>query len=312
MYGNDVSWPQCPKDAGGYDLPGPMASASFVVMGLTDGGSFQANPCLARQVASGKTARLWAGAYAMASYPTSEQLTRYGGTGTLLVRLGRVGAAQARFNLTTMTRVGLRAPMIWVDVEPNKKTPWSANADRNNAVLDGVMAGYRVAGLRTGIYSFDRAWKKITAGRVLPAVPTWVPVGDTTRAAAAGACAVTGHAGRKPWLTQWTDGVRDHNITCPGVTGRPASGNLLTPYLNLRLVTGSRGDAVAALQRRLGVSATRTFDSKTRARVVTFQRAREMTVNGIVDKAVWRALGAGKGTHQPMVRGFMGSLFAPP
>jgi hypothetical protein len=88
-YGNDISWPQCPEGGGGYGLPGPVATASFVVLGLTDGGSFQANPCLARQVASAKTRRLWAGAYAISSYPTSEQLTRYAGTGTLLVRLGR-------------------------------------------------------------------------------------------------------------------------------------------------------------------------------------------------------------------------------
>src|ERR1035438_14772 len=57
-YGNDISWPQCPEGGGGYGLPGPMASASFVVLGLTDGSSFQANPCLARQVASAKTRRL--------------------------------------------------------------------------------------------------------------------------------------------------------------------------------------------------------------------------------------------------------------
>ncbi|HEX7463103.1 MAG TPA: hypothetical protein VF317_13120, partial [Dermatophilaceae bacterium] len=58
-YGNDISWPQCPKGGGGYGLPGPMATATFVVLGLTDGGSFRANPCLARQVASVRTSHLW-------------------------------------------------------------------------------------------------------------------------------------------------------------------------------------------------------------------------------------------------------------
>jgi hypothetical protein len=56
-----------------------MASASFVMLDLTDGGSFRANPCLARQVASGESGHLWAGAYAISSYPTSEELTCYGG-----------------------------------------------------------------------------------------------------------------------------------------------------------------------------------------------------------------------------------------
>src|SRR5471030_1069450 len=80
-YGNDISWPQCPKGGGGYGLPGPMASASFAVLGLTDGGSFRANPCLARQVASVKTRHLLAGAYAVSTYPTSAQLVHYGGSG---------------------------------------------------------------------------------------------------------------------------------------------------------------------------------------------------------------------------------------
>jgi Putative peptidoglycan binding domain len=310
-YGNDISWPQCPKDGGGYGLPGPMASASFVVLGLTDGGSFGANPCLARQVASVKTGHLLAGAYAISTYPTSEQLTHYGGTGTLPVRLGRVGAAQAGFNLTTMARVGLRSPLVWVDVEPSTRTPWSASAHNNNAVIDGVIARYRAAGLRAGTYSYDKAWKAITGGRVLPGVPTWVPVGHKGRAVAAATCAAASYAGNKPWLTQWTDGVRDYNLTCPGVTGRAAGGNLLTPYLNVGLASGSHGEAVAVLQRRLGgLNATGTFGPATRARLVAFQRARHLSANGIVGSAVWRALGAGTGTYTPPAGGFMGALFA--
>jgi Putative peptidoglycan binding domain len=310
-YGNDISWPQCPKGGGGYGLPGPMASASFVVLGLTDGGSFRANPCLARQVASGKTGHLWAGAYAVSTYPTSEQLTRYGGTGILRVRLGRVGAAQAGFNINTMARVGLRSPMVWVDVEPSTRTPWSATAVNNNAVIDGVIARYQAAGLRAGIYSYEKAWKAITGGRVLPGVPTWVPVGHKGRVVAAATCAVASYAGHKPWLTQWTDGVRDYDLTCPGVTGRDAGGNLLTPYLNVGLASGSRGGAVAVLQRRLGgLNVTGVFGPATRARVVAFQHARHLTPNGIVGSAVWRALGAGTGTYTPPVRGFIGALFA--
>jgi len=287
-----------------------MASASFAVVGLTDGGSFRANPCVARQVASVKTRHLWAGAYAISTYPTSAQLTRYGGTGTLLVRLGRVGAAQAGFNLATIARVGLRSPMVWVDVEPNKRTPWSASAANNNAVIDGVIAGYKAAGVRAGIYSYNKAWKAITGGRVLPGMPTWVPVGNMGKAKAAATCAVASYAGSKPWLAQWTDGVRDYNLTCPGVTGWAARGNLLTPYLNVTLASGSRGDAVTVLQRRLGLKSTGAFDPTTRARIVAFQRARNLTANGIVSSAVWRALGAGTGTYTPPVPGFMGALFA--
>jgi len=309
-FGNDISWPQCPSSQGGYGLPGPQASATFAVLGLTDGGSFRANPCLARQVRAVKARHLWAGAYAIATYPTAAQLARYGGTGTLLARLRRVGAAEARFNLATMVRVGLRPRMVWVDVEPRARTPWSTSAVRNNAVIDGVIARYRASGVRSGIYSYGRGWKSITGGRVLPGMPTWVPVGHRGRAAAAAACAVPSFSGRKPWLTQWTDGVRDYNRTCPGVTGRAARGNPLTPYLNVRLAIGSRGTAVVVLQRRLGLlKADGQFGRLTRARVVTFQRARHLKANGIVGTSVWRALGAGTGTYTPAVRGFMGLPF---
>jgi len=228
VYGNDISWPQCPRRDGGNGLPGPQDSASFVVLGLTDGGSFRANPCLANQVESVRARHLWAGAYAISTYPTDAELARHGGTGTLTQRLRRVGAAQAAFNLDTLARVGLRPPMIWVDVEPSKRTPWSAGADRNNAVIDGVIAGYRAAGIRAGLYSYDRAWKAITGARKMPGVPTWVPVGLASRSKAAARCAVASFAGSKPRLTQWTDDVYDYNLTCPGVTGRAARGNLLT------------------------------------------------------------------------------------
>lgn len=311
-YGNDISWPQCPKGGGGYGLPGPMASASFAVLGLTDGGSFSANPCLADQVASVKASHLWVGAYAISTYPTSAELTRYGGTGTLPVRLGRVGAAQAAFNLATMARVGLRSPMVWVDVEPRTRSPWSASTVNNNAVIDGVIARYEAAGIRAGIYSYGKAWKAVTGGRVLPGLASWVPVGHKGRVVARATCALASYAGSKPWLTQWTDGVRDDNLTCPGVTGRAAQGNLLRPYLNVRLAIGSRGDAVAVLQRLLGAAITDgAFGPTTRARVVAFQRARHLTADGVVGSAVWRALGAGSGTYTPAVRGFMDALFAP-
>ena len=311
-YGNDISWPQCPKGGGGYGLPGPMASASFAVLGLTDGGSFRANPCLADQVASVKVRHLWVSAYAIHTYPTAAELTRYGGTGTLAVRLGRVSAAQAAFNLTTMARVGLRSPMVWVDIEPRTPSPWSASTANNNAVIDGVLARYRAAGMRAGIYSYDKAWKAITGGRNLRGVATWVPVGHKGQSAAKATCALASYAGSKPWLTQWTDDARDYNLTCPGVTGRVASGNLLRPYLNVRLASGSRGDAVAVLQRQLGAAtADGAFGLTTRARVVAFQRARHLTADGIVGPAVWRALGAGTGTYSPAVRGFMTDLFTP-
>ena len=52
-----------------------------------------------------------------------------------------------------MREAGLRVPMVWVDVQPYRVAPWSKSPAGNNAVIDGVLAGYKAAGFRTGIYS---------------------------------------------------------------------------------------------------------------------------------------------------------------
>jgi len=308
-HGNDISWPQCPKGSGGYGLPGPQASARYVVIGLTDGGSFRANPCLARQVAAARARHLWTGAYAIATYPTAAQLARYGGRGTIETRLRRVGAAEASFNVANMRRAGLSAPMVWVDVEPRVRTPWSPNKARNNLVIDGTLARYKALGVRTGIYSYAAAWRSITGARSLPSMPTWVPVGHRGRTVARTRCSVRSFSGSKPSLVQWTDGVRDYNLTCPGITGRAATGSVLTRHLKVRLATGSRGPAVVALQRRLGgLKADGAFGSRTRAKVVAFQRAKRLSANGVVTTAVWRSLGAGV-PYTPVRASRMPSLF---
>jgi Putative peptidoglycan binding domain len=309
--GNDISWPQCPKGAGGYGLPDPQASATFVVIGLTDGGSFRANPCLGRQVAAARARHLWTGVYAISTYPTRAELARYGGTGSLATRLRRVGTAEALFNLAVMRKAGLHAPVIWVDIEPRKRTPWSPVVASNNALIDGVLAGYNASGKRTGLYSYGKAWRAITGARPLPSVPTWVPVGKKGGAVALSRCAVPSFSGSMPWLVQWTDGRRDYNYTCPGITGRAATGSLLTRYLNTRqYAVGSNGPPVAALQRRLGgLKVDGVFRATTKARVVAFQRARHLPANGLVTNVVWRALGAGE-PYVPVTGSRIRSLFS--
>jgi peptidoglycan hydrolase-like protein with peptidoglycan-binding domain len=201
--------------------------------------------------------------------------------------------------------------LVWVDVEPNTRSPWSTTAVNNNAVIDGAIAGYKKAGVRVGIYSYGKAWKAITGARVLPTMPSWMPVGLTGRAEAQAACAVPSYIGSKPWLTQWTDDVRDYDLTCPGVTGRAESGNLLTPYLTVGLTSGSQGGAVTVLQRHLGAPKTGKFGSRTRAKVLALQRRHHLKASGKVGRAEWRALGAGTGSYTAPLPGFMDTLFAP-
>jgi len=73
--------------------------------------------------------------------------------------------------------------------------------------------------------------------------------------------------------------------------GARASGPLpaasRTPVLRL----GSRGAAVARLQRALRLGATGTFGPATRAAVLRLQKARHLPADGIVGPATWRVLG---------------------
>ena len=60
------------------------------------------------------------------------------------------------------------------------------------------------------------------------------------------------------------------------------------PGVDLR--RGSRGEAVLAVQRRLGVQQTGLFGPTTEACVTAFQRARDLEVDGIVGPLTWAAL----------------------
>jgi hypothetical protein len=288
--GADISWPNCPRGMGipGRRSPGnpmPPAGSKYAVVGLTNGPAFFPNPCLARQVAWVKARHLWLGAYSVVSYPTAAQLKKHGGAGTLLTRVRRVGVAEARFNLTSLRRAGVRKPpMVWVDVEPVRSAPWSRSTAANNALLDGALAGYRAAGVRVGIYSYRYGWKEITGGRRLPKIPTWVPLST---------CSKRSFSGGPVWMTQTTSRGSDLDKTCAALSGTGPRRHPLTRYARTTLRTGSHGPAVVALQKRLAVAADGAFGPRTKGKVVRFQRSHRLPATGVVERRTWKALGAG-------------------
>jgi hypothetical protein len=101
--------------------------------------------------------------------------------------------------------------MAWVDVEPVKGWPWSSSTSANNAVIDGAIAAYRVAGMRVGLYSYKYGWGQITGARQLPTIPTWVPLSTCTRAS---------FSGGPIWMTQTTSNGSDIDKTCPAKVTR--------------------------------------------------------------------------------------------
>jgi hypothetical protein len=227
VLGGDISWPQCPRGMGiperrSWGAPLPLAGARYVVIGLTNGPGFYANPCLADQVEWARRHRLLTAAYAVASYPEADMLDRHGTDGPFdgsarLGALANTGYQQARFNVGSMAGAGLKSPIVWIDVEPVTDFEWSADPVANAAVVRGAARAYTDAGYRIGVYSTPYLWAQIVDDLAL-GVPEWRAAGETSRGEAARRCADGWTIqGGEAVLAQWLEGERDRNITCPGV-----------------------------------------------------------------------------------------------
>ena len=218
VLGADISWPQCPpgmgiphKETSGQ--PMPRADAEYVVIGLTNGPGFHANPCLADQVAYARERRLLVAAYSVISWPDEAAQEQYGG-------LEGAGQAQAQFNVQSMKAAGLDSPIIWLDVEQVPFYEWSTSTAANAEVVLGAAKGYAEAGYRVGVYSTPAIWAGIV-GDLSLGVPEWRAAGQTSREEALSRCGsdwrIQGGAGV---LAQWVEDSRDRNITCPGTETR--------------------------------------------------------------------------------------------
>ncbi|MDQ1619217.1 MAG: hypothetical protein QOE19_1786 [Actinomycetota bacterium] len=307
--GGDISWPNCPKGMGiasrrSQGMPLPLGSASFVVVGLTNGPGFVPNPCLADQVTWARSRAVWTAAYAMTTYPTSAQRAAFAASGpwsalTAAGQLRNAGYQQALSNVASMRATGLDVPLVWVDVEPYPTHPWPANRARNRDVVRGVVRGYEDSGYRVGFYSYDGGWRAVVGAWRQPAYPTWVPVGGGaggwTRASRA--CGGASFSGGPVMMAQWVEGGRDRDITCAALHGRAAAWHPLTNLLARRLQLGSRGTAVIRLQRALGMTGRQVdgrFGARTRRWLISFQNRHGLAPTGITGQDTWRALGAGQ------------------
>ena len=222
--GQDISWPECPKSTDplrpGQGKPMPASSAKFVIVGMTTGTPFKPNPCLASQAAWVKSHHVYAAPYAVIAYPVPALLTKYGHQGpyrgdTLNSRLRNVGWNEAQFNLASMRKVGLSAPVIWADVEVTHKNPWSSSRSGNKAVFDGVLAAYKAAGFKVGLYATRSQWASIM-GSPRYGLAEWHTTGPSSLTTAKKACTATSFNGGRTVLAQWWTTLNDYNVMCPG------------------------------------------------------------------------------------------------
>ncbi|MDT7614329.1 MAG: hypothetical protein QOF00_1776 [Pseudonocardiales bacterium] len=226
VFGADVSWPQCPKGMGIPEKrtegkPMPTSAARFVVLGLTNGPSFVANPCLESQLAWVIDRHLRAAAYSIVSYPDDGVIAQLGGDGpfdgaTRLGALRNVGYQAALFNIATMKRVGLTTPVVWIDVEPVLHFDWSPDLRANGAVVQGTARGYQDGGFRIGFYSIGSLWTRVV-GSLRFGAPEWRPAGERGLDEALSRCGPDwSFQGGAAVLGQWVEDARDRDVTCPG------------------------------------------------------------------------------------------------
>jgi len=217
----DVSWPQC----GGGALY-PSGRQELVVVGLTDGLALTTNPCLGAQLAWARRHADVVSAYTMATRPTARQLAA-AVAGPLAACASRdtrcalrnAGAREADHALATLRARHVRTSLLWVDVEPRPRQPWSAHDTAGNAaVLAGIDARLRAARVQPGYYSTPALWRQVAGGWRPAAHPEWVAVGRVTAGRLAAGCS-TRFAGGQPWVTQgvWRSGGVEHDVDhlCP-------------------------------------------------------------------------------------------------
>jgi hypothetical protein len=214
VIGGDVSWPQCPAGMGiphkiSTGAPMPTDDAEYVVIGLTNGPGFHANPCLADQVAWVQQRKLLVAAYSVISWPDDATRKQYGG-------LRRAGYAQAQFNIASMNAVGLDSPIVWLDIEHVPFYDWSSDTQANAEVVLGAAQGYADAGYRVGVYSTPHLWQSVV-GDLSLGLPEWRAAGQTSQAEALSRCGSDWLIqGGVAALAQWVEGGRDVDVTCPG------------------------------------------------------------------------------------------------
>ena len=231
VIGADAGWPQCPPGMGipekrSHGGPMPLEDSKYVILGVTNGPSFTPNPCLADQVEWVRSRGMLLAAYAVHSYPSAQELAKYGGrgpfdAGTELGRLSNVGYAQTRYNLAVMKRAGMVSPILWLDVEPVPDFDWSSDTRANAAVFRGAARGIEDAGLKVGAYSTPYLWEDVVGDFTLGGVPEWRAAGQTSQAEALNRCGDDwAFQGGPAIMGQWVQFDRDRNITCPGAPGR--------------------------------------------------------------------------------------------
>ncbi|BEP14294.1 hypothetical protein acdb102_26050 [Acidothermaceae bacterium B102] len=303
--GQDLGWPDCPKNVGGLGMPLPPA-AWYRLMIVEVNAKFlmDENPCLAGELAFAKTHANVIGNYHLPVYPTVAELAQSGywprrcGVSDLLCRTYDSGFQQGTWAVNLLRSKGSAPRFLWVDVEHRAGQDYSTNIPSNVSLIQGEIAGIKSLGVQPGLYSYTYGWSEIT-GNWQANLPQWVTIGRSTSAAARVArCSYAGFTTGPVVMVQSTTGALDMDTVCPGVSRSLMAlfspnvplPNPLAPYAGLRVGPGSRGPAVQAVQWATWLPTTGRFDARTKAAVVAVQRRIGTRADGRVRPSTWRAI----------------------
>ena len=265
--GQDLGWPDCPKEVGGLGMPLPPA-AWYRLMVVEVNAKFlmDENPCLAEELAFARAHANVIGAYHLPVYPTAAEIAQAGfwprrcSAGDLLCRTYNSGYQQGAWAVSVLHSKGSTPRFLWVDVEHRDGQDYSKNIPSNVALIKGEIAGIRSLGVQAGVYSYTYGWKEIT-GNWQANLPQWVTIGRSTSGAARTArCASPGFTSGPVVMVQSTTGALDMDTVCPGFSRSMAAlfnpnvslPNPLLPYV------GASGSAPARKVRRCRRSSGRT------------------------------------------------------
>lgn len=203
----DVSWPNCDKTvAANY--------AQYGIVGVSGGLDYHLNPCLI-------TETQWFahyGLYVNTGYPGLADTKKLSlepnacASDDYLCFAYNYGFQATAYDINYADRIGLAAPLWWLDVETDNS--WTNNPLLNRASLQGAIDAIRQLSFKpiVGIYSTPDQWAIIT-DNWRPAVPAWLGTGDTTQIMAINACRTPSFTAGTVWLTQYTPYL-DEDYAC--------------------------------------------------------------------------------------------------
>lgn len=231
--GYDISWPQC--SGTGANVPPTNATSGFGVIGVTDGKSYNTNPCLAAELTWANSQAIAATVYMNLNSPNSTTAYRgdSGPAGNCSTRYStkndcifyNYGANAAQYALNAAASAGATAPAIWwLDIETGNT--WSKATTANDYTIEGAvdyLAQHTSA--TVGVYSTASQWSQIAGSGFQPgtlAVPSGPSAGQHLASPVSanwvpGYSSCTGATifpGGQEWLAQVSSQTFDEDQVC--------------------------------------------------------------------------------------------------